>query len=432
MFSMITRMLRSTGFMQKSSNETAILETNSNNITNVANNITSNEIIELVDTYMGHSNNYFAKMIYQMIYDNPYAIFLLIVLSVLLLTIILRSFIYLFTTKNKKHHKRNFFKRIWNIFMSPTFMWSGLILGIVLALDVLMVPSFISSFIKTILLSILAWIIYIMSQKILDIYIRSLLIFKVNKNRRLKIFKNKNVLIVLHRSLAVAWILIFITILLGLWGVQLGPILAGLGIAGIVVGLALQDTLSHIVGGVSLMLDETYSEGDFIKLENGLDGVISQIGYRSTKLRTFDDEILTIPNGTLSKMMITNLSQPFKRVRATKYYQTVASDADPQTVKQLFLKAIKNVPSILNYPEPYVFFVEPKGSTYIFRVNFFVASYGIRMSETDLVQQEIVKIFQQNNIRFAVEESMIHTNSVSPYTQSSENSSEENQSSEGE
>ncbi|MGL4562292.1 MAG: mechanosensitive ion channel family protein [Brevinema sp.] len=386
--------------------------------------IAEDAFVDFLKMQMSQSNSPIIKTIYHVIYDNPYAIFLFIVLSVLLFTIILRSVIYLFTANRKK---RYVFRKMWRMFMSPLSLWIGLIFGMILGIEALVIPKFLSYIIKTCLLSILLWIIFRTAQKLFDVYIRRVLIFRAYEHK-LKFFRNKNILTVFHRTVRATWFLLFITILLGLWGVQLGPILAGLGIAGIVVGLALQDTLSHIVGGVSLMLDDTYSEGDFIKLETGVEGMILQIGYRSTKIKTFDEELINIPNGVLSKMMITNLSQPFKRVRVTKYYQTIAKDAPPQLVKELLLKGIRNVPTILNYPEPYIFFIEPKGSTYIFRVNFFVATYAVRLSQTDLVQQEIVKILVEHNIRFAVEETFIHTDrEVIPYNKTKKSSNENNE-----
>ncbi|MGL4393692.1 MAG: mechanosensitive ion channel family protein [Brevinema sp.] len=387
--------------------------TNTNTVTNTLDTageiitpvVAGDEFIALLNKSMASSNNQIFRVIYHIIHDNPYAIFLFIVFSVLLFTILLRSFVYLFTAKSKK---RYIMKKIWRMFMSPLSLWIGLIVGMILGLDAFALPKIIKYGFQTSLLSILLWIIFTRAQRLFDLYIRGILIYRVYENK-LRFFRNKNVLTVLHRTVGVVWFLTFITVLLGLWGVQLGPILAGLGIAGIVVGLALQDTLSHIVGGVSLMLDDTYSEGDYVKLENAVEGIIVQIGYRSTKLKTFDEEIINIPNGVLSRMTITNLSQPYKRVRVTKFYQTVATDATPELVKDLLVQAVKSVPTILNYPEPYVFFMEPKGSMYVFRVNFFVSSYTVRLSQSDLVQQEIVRLFALNNIRFGVDESYVHT-----------------------
>jgi len=384
---------------------------NSNTTSPISNSLAGSDlsndiVINILLSSIDNSSNSFAKLIAHIINENPYAIFLFIVMFVLIITIILRFVIYIFTT-NQKYTKKHIIKRIWKLFISPNFIWTGLILGIILGVDVLQLSPPLKYVIKGTLFSILLWIFYSISQKIFSLYIRAILIHR-SQGIRLRFFKNKNILIVFARVIHAILFLTFITILLGLWGVQLGPILAGLGIAGIAVGFALQDTLSHIIGGVSLMLDEAYTEGDYILLDNGHEGIIFQIGYRSTKFRTFDEEIIIIPNGVLSKMIITNLSQPVKRIRVTTFYQTLASDASPEKIKKILLSAPHNVSSILKYPEPYVFFLEPKGNLFHFRLNFYVSSPTSKLSNTDLVQQEVVKLFKQHNIQFAIDESFTH------------------------
>lgn len=366
-------------------------------------------VIELFTTLMANSQNTLVQIIYIIIKDNPYAIFLVIVISVFLITIFLRLIIYIFTQKPKNMQK-HLGKRIINTFLSSRFIWTGLLLGVIIGVDVLSIPRPIANFVKGCTLSILLWIFYNITQKLITIYTRAILIYH-SRGAKLKFFKNRNVFIVLSRSIHALWFILFVTILLGLWGVELGPILAGLGIVGIVVGLALQDSFSHIVGGVSLMLDETYTEGDYVILDNKYEGIIFQIGYRSTKLRTFDEEIIVIPNGVLSKMIIMNLSQPVKRTRINIFTKTYATDATPHIVKDLLKQASKNTPGVLRYPEPYVFFLKPEGSFYHFRLNFYISSPLNKLSAIDAAQQEIVRLFQEHNIRFGLEENLVHLDS---------------------
>lgn len=397
--------------------EASLSNTNTNTLSNIidpkaieplSNTILTNDIVlEILATLMAHSPNTFIRILYNIIIDNPYAIFLFIVMTVFLFTILLRLIMYIFSRKSSKAKKKHLSRRLFKVFLSSNFIWIGLLLGIVVGVDVLNFPRSIAHFIKGCTLSVLLWIFYIATNRILSVYTKAILIYHT-QGTKIKFFKNRNVFIVLSRAVRATWFLIFITILLGLWGVELGPILAGLGIVGVVVGLALQDTLSHIIGGVSLMLDETYSEGDYVILDNTNEGVIFQIGYRSTKLRTFNEEIIVIPNGVLSKMIITNLSQPVKRMRIITYYKTNAIDASPEKVKKLLLQGARNVPSVLRYPEPSSFFLKPEGSLYSFRLNFYTNSPMTMLTNTDLVQQEIVKVFSDNNIRFGIDESTMH------------------------
>ncbi len=356
--------------------------------------------LEIIFSKLSTSSNSFLQILYNIIKDNPYAIFLFIVISVFILTMIIRVILHLFTVRSTK---KNIFKRFIKIFLSPRFIWIGFLLGIIVGVDILGIYKPIAHFIKGCLLSVLLWIFYNITDRLFLVYTKAILIYK-SKGTRIKYFRNKNIFIVFSRIVHALWFLVFLTVLLGLWGVELGPILAGLGIVGIVVGLALQDSFSHVIGGLSLMLDETYSEGDIVSLDNQYEGIIFQIGYRSTKLRTYDEEIIIIPNGVLAKMVIINTSLPVRRSRINLFYKTYSSEATPEEVKELLLQAARSSSATLRHPEPYVFFLEPEGSLYSFRLSCYCNSPSEKMSTKDSVQQEVVRLFTERGIRFGIPE----------------------------
>ncbi len=386
---------------KNSTNEINEILTNEQGISVLANTPLSNTFaLEIILSRLSNSPNTFVQIIYHIIKDNHYAIFLFVVISVFILTMIIRFMLYLFTVRNTR---QNIFKRFIRSFLSPRLIWTGFLFGIMVGVDVLRIHEPFAHFVKCCILSILLWIFYAITNRIFIIYARAVPIYK-SKNARIKFFRNKNVFIVFSRTIHALWFLMFITVLLGLWGVELGPILAGLGIVGIVVGLALQDSFSHVIGGLSLMLDETYSEGDIVSLDGKYEGIIFQIGYRSTKLRTYDEEIIIIPNGVLAKMAILNLSLPVRRCRINLFYKTYASDGTPEEIKDILLQAAKSSSATLHHPEPYVFFLEPEGSLYNFRLSCYCYSPMEKMSAKDDVQQEVVKAFTEKGIRFGIPE----------------------------
>ncbi len=392
-----------------------VTETAPEVVTNIITNITgdiirttnTNVIIDFITSIMADSNNGFIKILYNIIMDNPYAVFLFIVISVFILTIILRFVIYIFP-QSTKYPRKHIVKRFFNTLLSSNFVAIGLLLGTIIGVEALNIHQEASEIIKSIALSILLWMLYNIIRNLITLYARALLIFG-SKGSRVKYFKNRNMLIVVARMVHVLWIVAFVTILLGIWGVEIGPIIAGLGVVGIIVGIALQDSLAHIIGGMSLMLDETYSEGDFVILENGKQGTIFNIGYRSTRIRTLDEEIIIVPNGILAKMIIINQSQPVNRCRINLYYKTYAVDATPERVKELLLKAAKSTPNILRYPEPYVYFTAPEGILYTFRLCVFSNSPIKKLTAADSVQREVVKMFNAHNVRFGMEASIFYS-----------------------
>src|SRR3989338_2966271 len=113
-----------------------------------------------------------------------------------------------------------------------------------------------------------------------------------------------------HRFTRIFVSIVGLLFILPAWGIQIGPLLASLGIAGIAVAFALQNTLGNIFGGVSLILDKSIKVGDKIRLDNDTMGTVMDVGLRSTKIKTWDNELITVPNGKLADSKVLNFMQP--------------------------------------------------------------------------------------------------------------------------
>ena len=92
--------------------------------------------------------------------------------------------------------------------------------------------------------------------------------------------------------------------------ISVSPLIAGLGVGGIAVALALQPTLSNFFAGTYLVSDSVISQGDFIELENGLTGYVNEIGWRSTRLSTPFNNLVVIPNNRLADSILLNYYAP--------------------------------------------------------------------------------------------------------------------------
>ena len=93
-------------------------------------------------------------------------------------------------------------------------------------------------------------------------------------------------------------------------GVELSPLLAGLGLGGLAVALAIQPTLSNLIASAFMVADGSLAVGEFIEVQGGPSGTVVDVGWRSTKIRTATDNMVVIPNSKLADSIITNLSQP--------------------------------------------------------------------------------------------------------------------------
>jgi small-conductance mechanosensitive channel len=91
-------------------------------------------------------------------------------------------------------------------------------------------------------------------------------------------------------------------------GVTITPMLTALGIGGLAAALALQDTLSNLLGGFHILIDRPVRVGDIVRLENGQEGEVEDIGWRSTRIRSSSDDLIVVPNAKLAQSILTNRS----------------------------------------------------------------------------------------------------------------------------
>lgn len=93
------------------------------------------------------------------------------------------------------------------------------------------------------------------------------------------------------------------------WGIQVGPILAGLGIFGAAVALGAQDLFKNLLGGLAVLIEKRFADGDWILVDGVVEGTVEKIGFRSTHVRRFDKSPVYVPNAKLSDNPVTNFSR---------------------------------------------------------------------------------------------------------------------------
>ncbi len=143
--------------------------------------------------------------------------------------------------------------------------------------------------------------------------------------------------------------------ILAVWQINLTPLLASAGLAGIIVGLAAKDTLGNFFGGISVFLDRPFKPGDYIVLRSGERGKVVDIGLRSTRIVTRDDVLITIPNSLIVSTKIINESAPSRRMRV-RVKVSVANTSDVDEVKDVLLKVAGDNSLVLPKPEPRIRF----------------------------------------------------------------------------
>ena len=96
---------------------------------------------------------------------------------------------------------------------------------------------------------------------------------------------------------------------LELWGIKIGPIIAGLGLFGVAVALGAQDLFKNLISGILVLVEKRFKVGDWIIVENIIEGIVERIGFRSTVVRKFDKSIAIIPNFQFAENAVINISE---------------------------------------------------------------------------------------------------------------------------
>ena len=98
-------------------------------------------------------------------------------------------------------------------------------------------------------------------------------------------------------------------VILEIWGIAVGPLLAGLGLFGAAVALGAQDLFKNLIGGLTIIAEKRFHPGEWIMVDGVVEGVVEDIGFRSTKVRRFDKAPVHVPNSALSDAVVTNFSR---------------------------------------------------------------------------------------------------------------------------
>ena len=136
------------------------------------------------------------------------------------------------------------------------------------------------------------------------------------------------------------YVLALLMVLSGL-GIEIAPLLAGLGVAGLAVALALQDTLQNFFSGVYILADKPVKPGDYIEME-GIAGTIEEVGWRTTRIKTWDNNNVFVPNSKMAQSVITNYYSPEMEMGFAMEFGA-SYDDDPDKVVEALLKAAKEV-----------------------------------------------------------------------------------------
>ena len=111
------------------------------------------------------------------------------------------------------------------------------------------------------------------------------------------------------KSLKILIFILGLAAVLELWGIKIGPIIAGLGLFGVAVALGAQDLFKNLISGILVLVEKRFKIGDWISVEGIIEGIVEKIGFRSTTIRKFDKSLAIIPNFQFAENAVINVSE---------------------------------------------------------------------------------------------------------------------------
>ncbi len=275
--------------------------------------------------------------------------------------------------------------------IKPPFTYVIWLLGLRLALVKLNLQGdFFDKLVKSIILVVVVWVVVAVADVVMAAIVEKIVAkTETEVDDALAPLVTKSIKVIIW-SIGIIW-------LLGIWQIDVRPILGGLGIAGLALGFAVKDSLANIFGGIALILDRTIKVGDKVKLESGEFGFIEDVGLRSTKLKTFSNEIITIPNGQLANSRIQNYGQPDPSLKVIVDF-SVAYKSDVDNVRKVVSQAIGSMEGIMQDPPVEVLFLSMEDFYLKFSARFWVPDHTYAWDKQLEATDKIFKTLKENSI----------------------------------
>jgi len=272
-------------------------------------------------------------------------------------------------------------------------LWSVVLPGLLVSISMIQPAEIISTISRGLILSLLAiiWSSFIIRllRIITSTASNSARAHSLIRPQTQPLFNNIGLIIVI----ALASYFIF-----QIWDIDMTAWVASAGVAGIAIGFAAKDTLANLFSGVFILADAPYKIGDYVVLESGERGKVTQIGIRSTRLLTRDDVEVTIPNSIMGNTRIVNESGgPHEKFRI-KVTVGVAYGSDIDQVRHILHDIAYKEPGVCTDPEARVRFVSFGASSLDFELQCWVENPELRGRVLDSLNSSVYKRFMTEKI----------------------------------
>lgn len=228
--------------------------------------------------------------------------------------------------------------------------------------------------------------------------------FKLIQTRTLPLFNNLLIILVTGLSIYIIFLV---------WNIDLTAWVASAGIIGLAISFAAKDTLANLFSGVFIMADAPYKIGDFIVLDSGERGAVTNIGIRSTRLLTRDDVEITVPNSIMGNTKITNEAGGRHEKFRIRVKVGVSYGSDIDKVHEVLLDVVTNFPDVCKTPVPRVRFRAFGESSLDHELLCWVNKPVLRGKVLHMINTAVYKRFLQEGIEIPFPQRDVHIRSAS-------------------
>ncbi len=339
-------------------------------------------------------------------FDNEIGVFITTVLVWLVIGIIIYFILDPIVKQFTKRTKTDLDDEILTIVKGPIF-WIIFAWGVVSSLSVLNLPwVFINSMnmlFKTLLIILAGWMAYRI--------FKDLILYWGKKYADKTETTIDDVMLPLFEKVGMV-VIILVAILSGLnlYGVDVTMLVAGMGVVGLVVAFAAQDTLGNFISGMFLLTDRPFKVGDLVLMENGDYCKVEHIGMRSTKLyNTFAHDMIILPNSKIANEKVINLTEPDAKI---KFNVVIGVDysTDIPKAKQIVQDVVNNHPDVIKEEgrTPLVRLVDFGDNALILKVFAWVYNLDNQWRVASDIREEVLLRFRDEGISIPFPQVVVH------------------------
>ena len=260
---------------------------------------------------------------------------------------------------------------------------------------------FIDKVFSSVIVILIAWGLYNLTSE------SSLLYDKMHSSYDMKV--DKILFPFISKTIKIIIMALGITIIAQKWGYDIQGFVTGLGLGGLAFALAAKDSAGNIIAGIFIIIDKPFSVGDWVRCDT-LEGTIEEVSFRTTKIRTFDEALIIVPNAKLTNEPVTNFSRRGKR--RVNFNLAITYDISREKLENCVEKIrnmITNEPQV-NKEEIYVRFDKFNDSSLDIFIYFFVDTSALAqyLEIKENINFKIMDILQQEEVSMALPSTSVY------------------------